>query len=68
MPAQEVTVANRSNQAPAGHDRDQRGGGITPELVDEIAAKVYALLILELKIERERRRLWPYSNCTKGDW
>lgn len=29
---------------------------ITPELVDEIADKVYAMLLLDLAIESERRR------------
>ena len=38
---------------------------ITPELVNEIADKVYAMLALELKIERERRR--PAANLsTRG--
>ena len=34
-----------------------REGRITPELVTEVADKVYAMLLLELRIERERHRL-----------
>jgi hypothetical protein len=32
-----------------------RSVDITPELVEKVAAKVYALLLADLKIERERR-------------
>jgi hypothetical protein len=31
---------------------------LTPELVKEIAARVYALMLAESRIERERRRLY----------
>ena len=34
-----------------------QGGQITPELVRQVADKVYALLVKELCIEKERRRL-----------
>ena len=33
-------------------------GGITPELVVRVADKVYALLLQELRIGKERQR-WP---------
>ncbi|MCB9076732.1 MAG: hypothetical protein H6631_04020 [Anaerolineaceae bacterium] len=36
------------------------GEKLTPELVEVIAAKVYALMLRDLKIERERRR-WPIN-------
>jgi hypothetical protein len=42
---------------------DQQQGKITPELVREIADKVYAMLLADLKIEQERRRL-PYRGLT----
>lgn len=32
------------------------GQAITPELVDEIADRVYAMLVREMNIERERLR------------
>jgi hypothetical protein len=35
-----------------------QGEKLNHELVEEIAAKVYALLLRDLKIESERRR-WP---------
>ena len=35
--------------------------GITPELVQEIADKVYALLLADLRIERERLRLTRHT-------
>ena len=50
--------------APAAMPNSQKAtaesqpGKITPELVEEIAAKVYALMLLELSLERERRRLF----------
>jgi hypothetical protein len=44
-----------TNPLKGGKFRLKRGG-IPPELVDEIARRVYALLRAELKIERERER------------
>lgn len=35
-----------------------QGEKVSPELIEIIAAKVYALMLRDLKIERERRR-WP---------
>ena len=34
-------------------------GRITPELINAIADRVYAMLSLELRVERERNRLAP---------
>jgi hypothetical protein len=45
--------------APSGQAVGPTGtkpGNLKPELVEEIAAKVYALLLRDLKIERERQR------------
>jgi len=40
-------------------------GKITPELVRKISDRVYALLIADLKIERERRFPQPYRALHK---
>jgi hypothetical protein len=34
-----------------------QGNRLTPELVSQVADKVYAMLIAELRIEKERHRL-----------
>jgi hypothetical protein len=40
-------------------DRSAGSNPITPELVRQVADKVYALWLKELQIERERRRPLP---------
>ncbi|HUF39601.1 MAG TPA: hypothetical protein VMN57_13840 [Anaerolineales bacterium] len=35
------------------------GGALTPELVKKIADRVYALLLADLRRERERNRISP---------
>ncbi len=37
-------------------ERIPAGKGITPELVSQVADRVYAMLLAELKLEGERRR------------
>ncbi len=39
----------------AGDARPQDAAAITPELVREVAEKVYALMVMDLKLGRERR-------------
>jgi len=57
---------------PAGSpDGGQSAGALTPELVNKVAEKVYAMLLLDLKIERERRRTssgnpWSGQGGTRG--
>ncbi len=45
-----------------------RESRITPELVDEIADKVYAMLLLDLRIERERQHLPQRPLYGQGGW
>ena len=42
------------------------GGGVSPELVREVADKVWVMLLRELKIERERRRTLPARSWRAG--
>ena len=44
------------SQAPPDQGRSLQ---ITPELIKKIAARVYALMLADIKVERERRRLAP---------
>jgi hypothetical protein len=48
--AMDVTIQNVSSSVGAT-------GQITPELVRQIADKVYAMILEELRIEQERRQL-----------
>jgi hypothetical protein len=46
--------------SPAGQRDSQEPGRsleLTPELVKKIAARVYAMMLADIKIERERRRI-----------
>lgn len=50
-------------------DGARRRSVITQELVNQIADKVYAMLLMELKIEKERHRLplrRPFAD--QGGW
>ncbi len=64
--------SNTPQPVPGGGNQPQPAGanaaqGITPEMVNAIADKVFARLLLELKYERERRRFTPHSPAsTKG--
>ncbi len=52
------TVSEETASFPYRTDLPQNNlgkGGITPELVRNITDRVYAMLIADLKIERERR-------------
>ena len=55
----ESTVTPRRGSGPAAptEEKDRHTGSITPQLVDEVAAKVYTLMLLDLKIEHERQCL-----------
>lgn len=44
----------------------RRMGRITPELVQKITDRVYAMLVADLKIERERRYPWHGEAWQKG--
>jgi hypothetical protein len=50
--------AEQSNQPAASTVKKNQGSSttITPELVKEVAEKVYALMLRDLKISRERQR------------
>lgn len=55
MVAMKIPEKNRSS-------KDQVSSQVTPELVREISDRVYALLLRELSLERERRRrLLPHK-------
>jgi hypothetical protein len=55
----DVTVENQAaSSAGNGAQKESNNGSLelTPELVRQVADKVYALLLKELRIEQERRR------------
>jgi len=47
---------------------DQGAGGLTPALVRAVAEKVYALLLADLQIERERLRLVRRDQRIERGW
>jgi hypothetical protein len=53
-----------AGQATGSTERHQNG--VTPELVEEIAAKVYAMLLRDLKIEQERHRWLVKKSLFRG--
>lgn len=62
MPA---TAADVGQPAPQSPDQPQ----ITDDLVREVADKVFALLVLELRIEQERRRQPRQTTpSSRGGW
>lgn len=53
----------------SAQEETMREGRITQHLVDEIADKVYAMLLRQLKIETERHRsLRPKGFGGQGGW
>ena len=53
----EVITPNQADSSAAGNTSDteaRTGIEITPELVQQVADRVYALLIADLSLERER--------------
>jgi hypothetical protein len=56
-----------SSSAPSQKSRSIQ---LTPELVKKIADKVYALMLAEIKIERERRRSvsQPTPDSSRGHY
>ncbi len=52
----------------AGAGPDQGVGGLTPALVRTVAEKVYALLLADLQIERERLRLVRRDQRIERGW
>lgn len=56
MPSTPPASRNSSSQSTTEREGTQGPGVISPQLIDEVTAKVYAMLLLELKIERERQR------------
>jgi hypothetical protein len=61
---------NPDNASQAVRPGGQKTGGeITPELVSQIADRVFALLRLELKVEKERsRRPVKRPRSPRGGW
>jgi hypothetical protein len=55
MPILDSNPANGKDQMEASHAENQPEM-LNRELVETVAAKVYAMLLFELKIESERRR------------
>lgn len=53
-----------SGQAPT--QAAKQSEGLTPELIEEITVKVYALMLREMKIERERQRQPPKRPFSRG--
>ena len=70
----DTTSRRRSGSVETGkvgtsEDGGWRGSAITQELVNQISDKVYAMLLLDLKIEKERHRLplqRPFAD--QGGW
>lgn len=48
--------------------QNKPGTALTPELVREVAEKVYTLWLFDLKIERERWRNRRGSGLHNGEW
>ncbi len=46
-----------SDSSAGGSENADQGSALNPELVRQVADKVYALFLDDLRIERERRRL-----------
>jgi hypothetical protein len=54
---------------PESHSNNNNPSEITPELVQEVAKELYKLLLLESRIDRERRRLPSrYRPHRQGGW
>ena len=58
--------AQNSRMETAVMTEPDAGGGVSPELVREVADKVWVMLLRELKIERERRRTLPARSWRAG--
>jgi len=63
-------MANKSTRPAAkpaaAQAQNTPSAALTPELVREVADKVYALWLLDLKIEQERWRQRPVSGLHSG--
>lgn len=59
--------AGEATQTSTGGENRSEATSITPEMVNEIVDKVYKMLLLELKYERERHLSSSHlSSKTKG--
>ena len=54
MDVNRQTTADTTTGSP---EQVGQGGGLSPDLVRQVAEKVYALFLEDLRIERERRQL-----------
>lgn len=61
-----ATQNQRDTGASTTNQEQAQGRSITPELVREVADRVYALLKKDLQIERERMRGLPDSRQNGG--
>ncbi len=62
-------AVNLAETAPSAQGQAAPVTALTPELVREVTEKVYALWLLELKIERERWRNRPRAGMQiNGGW
>lgn len=61
---------NNSSASNSPNKQDTDGSvAITPELVQEVTEKVYALMLQELKLERERAGHWRHAfKSVGGRW
>jgi hypothetical protein len=50
-------MSTPANQAGSPSEQERQPGRISPELVRAVAGRVYALLLADFKIERERYQL-----------
>ncbi len=62
MPAETNQHSSSSAEAASGENKLQ----LTPEQVREVAEKVYALMLRDFKISRERCQIDPKSSRWKG--
>ncbi len=53
----EINRQISSDGATSSTDGAEAGGSLSPDLVRQIADKVYAMLLEDLRIEKERRQL-----------
>jgi|GEM_PF-2356479 len=65
----QLTMNSSSASNPTNQQAAEHSAAITPELVQEVTEKVYALMLQELKLERERAgRLRQDFKSVGGRW
>jgi hypothetical protein len=60
--ADERTSFLTASTGAAGDEVQEKAMAVTEELVAKIADRIYAMLVRDMRIERERGRYWIESN------